>query len=762
MTRFADAERRTGVIGHSLPRLEDEPLLRGQGRFLDDLNLPDQLYMRVLRAPIAHGRIVGIECDAARKSPGVFAVWTGRDVAQLPPIDFRDPAAEALKPYRQPVLAQTHVRYAGEPVAAVFAVDPYLAEDAAALVELEIEPLPALLSEKQSPGEFAAGLSTEAMTLRDSYGDPDAAMRTASGIFELELAIGRHSGVPLETRGALAVYHKAGDVLELFGAAKVPHRTRDNLARLLGRAPASVHLKEGHVGGGFGIRGELYPEDVLVSAAAIRFGRPVKWVEDRREHLVAANHSREQLHCVRAAVDRAGHVTALEDEFFHSQGGYVRTHAARVVELTSSMLTVPYRIPAFRSTAHFRLTNKTPAATYRSPGRYEGAFVRERLFDAIAAKLGIDRVELRRRNLIAASEMPFARGLHALGTDMVLDSGDYCGLLDKALAAFGWEDAETSVRRRRASGEAAGVGLACFVEKTGLGPKDAVRISLDAGGRIELVTGGASLGQGYETVMAQICADALGVDYRDITVVHGQTDRIADGVGAHASRATVMTGSAAHDGACRLRSMMIESAAGLLQARPAALTIRDGQIGRIDTTAGPSVTLAELARHAGALTAEGIHRSDHMTYPYGVHLAQVRVDRETGAVTVERYMVAYDIGRAVNPMMIAGQIAGGFAQGLGGALFEEFLYSPDGQPLSVTFADYLMPTACEIVDPEILLTEDAPSPLNPLGLKGSGEAGVTAVGAALASAIDDAIGIPLAITRLPVTPQRLLSLLNHR
>src|SRR5579863_773140 len=316
MTKFPDAERRTTVIGRSLPRLEDEPLLRGQGRFLDDINLPRQLHMRIVRAEIAHGRIRAIDVEAASRMAGVFAVWTGKDVKDLPPIDFRDPAAEALKPYRQPVLAQDHVRYAGEPVAAVFASNPYIAEDAAAVVAVEIESLPVVLSAKAAPGKFAEGLSTEAMVLRDRYGDPDAAMNRAEHVVELEVAIGRHSGIPLETRGALASYDSPGDVVELFGAAKVPHRTRDNLARILGRAPESVHLKEGHVGGGFGIRGELYPEDVLVSAAAIRFGVPVKWVEDRREHFLAANHSREQVHRVRAAIDSNGFVSALEDEFF--------------------------------------------------------------------------------------------------------------------------------------------------------------------------------------------------------------------------------------------------------------------------------------------------------------------------------------------------------------------------------------------------------------------------------------------------------------
>jgi len=476
---------------------------------------------------------------------------------------------------------------------------------------------------------------------------------------------------------------------------------------------------------------------------------------------MAANHSREQLHRVRAAVDAEGRVLGLDDVFFHSQGGYIRTHGVRVPDLTSSMVPGPYRIPAYRSAAHFRLTNKTPAATYRAPGRYEGTFVRERLMDSIAAKLDLDRIEVRRRNLIPAGEMPYSRGLTALGTDVVYDSGDFAKLMDRALETFGWEKAQAELARRRKDGEAVGVGLGVFVEKTGLGPKDTVRISVDEAGRIELVTGGASLGQGFETVMAQLCAEGLGVGYGDITVIHGQTNRIADGIGAHASRATVITGSASYEAGRNLRTKLLEAAGELLQAPADALTIGNGEIVRRDRETGPSVTLAEIARRQGGLSADGTFRTDHMTYPYGAHIAQVRVDRETGHVAVERFLVAYDIGRAVNPMMIEGQIVGGFAQGLGGALYEEFLYDANGAPLSVTFADYLMPTACEAAKVDVLILEDAPSPLNPLGLKGAGEAGVTASGATIASAIDDAIGIPGAITSLPVTPVRLLQLLKR-
>jgi carbon-monoxide dehydrogenase large subunit len=761
--RKPDAKRSGSILGRSVPRLEDAPLLVGRGRFVDDIKFPDQLHMRVVRSQHAHGDIVAIDTDAARAMPGVVAVWTGEDLRDLPPIDFRDPAPKELQPYRQPALAQRRVRYVGEPVAAVFSEHAYIAEDAAGLIGVEIDELPALLDASGEPREFAPGLSTEPVALKSGYGDIDGAFAAAAHTFELELSIGRHSGTPLETRGALARYDRARDVLELYGAAKVPHRTRDNLARILGRAPASVHLKEGHTGGGFGIRGELYPEDVLVSVAALKFGRPVKWVEDRREHLMAANHSREQLHRVRAAVDQEGHVLALEDVFFHSQGAYIRTHGVRVPGLTSSMVPGPYRVPAYRSVAHFRLTNKTPAATYRAPGRFEGSFVRERLMDAIAAKLGIDRIEIRRRNMIGAEEMPFARPMSALGTDLVYDSGDYTDLLDKSLARFGWDAADAECKRRRAHGEAVGLGVSCFVEKTGLGPKDTVRVTVAPSGVVTVITGGASLGQGFETTMAQICAEALGVDYAKITVIHGQTDLIADGIGAHASRATVVTGGATHVASGMVRAKALDIAAELLQTPADALTIVDGNIRRKDRDAGPSITLAEIAAKQGAqgLSCEGTFFTDHMTYPYGVHIAQLRVDRETGEVKIERFLVAYDVGRAVNPMMIEGQIVGGFAQGLGGALYEEFLYADTGAPLSVTFADYLLPTSCDVTRVDVLLTEDAPSPLNPLGLKGAGEAGVTAVGATIASAIDDAIGAPFAVTSLPVTPHALLELLRQ-
>ena len=742
-------------IGRSVPRLEDRPLLTGQGRFAADISFPGQWTMRVVRSPAAHGNIKSIDASAALKLPGVHAVWTHADVAQIPPIPFRLTGLKQLEPYRQLVLAKDVVRYVGEPVAAIFAENAYVAEDAAELVELSIEFLKTTMLATEPPGSYARELTTEPGVLRKAYGDVEAAFRDAHAIISLELSIGRHTGVPLETRGAIARYDAPRDVLELHGAAKVPHWNRDTIAQMLGREKETVQLYEGHVGGGFGIRGEIYPEDVLVCAAALKFKRPIKWIEDRREHLIAANHSREQHHHVRAAIDAQGRILGIDDEFFHDNGAYMRTHAATVPDLAAAMLPGPYRVPAYRATAHIRLTNKTPCGTYRAPGRYESTFVRERLLDAIAAKVGVDKVEIRKRNLISKSAMPYTLGLDTLGTQIVYDSGDYAMLLDTALKAAGWDDLQKQLGERRKNGEKVGAGVAMFVEKSGLGPFDTVRVEIKPDGTIEVITGVASIGQGVETVIAQICADTLGVDYANIRVTHGQTDRIARGMGAFASRVTVMCGEATRLAADKLRTRVLEAAAELMQSRADALDIVNGDIVRAHGP-GPSMPLAELARTLpDGLSAEDTFESTHMVYPYGVHVAAVRVDADTGDVAIERYVIAYYIGKAVNLKLVEGQIAGGLAQGVGGALLEEFRYDENGEPLSVTFADYLMPTAREIPEISILVSEDAPSPLNPLGLKGAGEGGANPVGAAIASAIDDALQRPGLVTQLPVTPQRL-------
>ena len=452
----------------------------------------------------------------------------------------------------------------------------------------------------------------------------------------------------------------------------------------------------------------------------------------------------------------------------------MRTHATRVVHMTAGILPGPYRVPAYRSVGHFRLTNKTPAATYRAPGRYETTFVRERLVDAIAAQAR----HRPHRSAPAQSPSPprkcptrgrSKRSARKSTTTPAIISGCSTSCSPRSAGT----SSTPTCKKRKAAGELVGIGIAMFVEKSGLGPTDGVKISVDTSGTVEVVTGGASIGQGFETVMAQVAADALGVDYQRCRVIHGQTDRIPFGIGAHASRATVMTASATHIAALNVRKKALEVAAELLQAdarrarhrrwrsgapRPQRRAVDQARKNRAKSRAD----LEDARRPRPGLSAEGWFRTEHQVYPYGSHVAVVRVDRETGGVHVERYAIAYDIGRAINPALVEGQIVGGFAQGLGGALFEEFTYNERGDPLAVTFADYLLPAMHETPTPDVLLREDYATPLNPLGIKGAGESGITGVGAAIASAIDDAIGIPGAVTALPVTPQRLKALLGKR
>lgn len=750
--------RNSDAIGQSIKRLEDRPLLTGTGRFLADENRDGQLYMRVVRSPIAFGRIEEIDTDDALDMDGVVAVWTSDDIVDLPQIDFRMTRIEGLEPYRQWCLAKGYVRYVGDPIAVVFATSPYIAEDAADLIFADIDELDPVLRADAEPTDFMPetlpGLDNEAAVVRKSYGDLDGAFVQAAQVVELQVSVGRHTGVPMETRGALAVHDTETGVVTMYGAAKVPHYNRDAIARMLGLSQDQVQLSEGHVGGGFGIRGELYPEDVLVCHAARKLGRPIKWVEDRKEHLLAANHSRDQHYRMRAAVDPEGVIIGLDVEFFTDQGGYIRTHGATVSDLAAALLPGPYRIPAYRVAGRVRLTNKTPAGTYRAPGRYESSFARERLMDCIAARMGLDRFEIRRRNLLPAEAMPHDRGIKALGTDVVYDSGKYHDLLARLEAHVNLPELQRQIAARRQAGEMVGYGIGYFVEKSGLGPEDLVRIHVQGNGAIRIVTGVASIGQGVETALAQICASTLGTDPERMEVIHGQTRLIEQGLGAFATRVTVMSGSATKLAAEALVEQVLDRAAEMTGTPRAELSFAGGEVrGARD---GATLTLGHIAAaNGGEIIAEGRFRSDHMTYPYGIHFAQVRLDPETSGVEVERYVVAFDVGRAINPMLVEGQIVGAVAQGIGGAFLEEFVYDDAGQPLAASFADYLMPTAMEVPEVEVLLREDAPSPINPLGVKGAGEGGITAAGAALASAVEDAMGRTQLVDRLPMTSDRI-------
>ncbi|MQA01633.1 MAG: molybdopterin-dependent oxidoreductase [Streptosporangiales bacterium] len=752
-------------VGQRTPRKEDRRLLTGTATFGSDVQFPRMAHARVVRSLVAHGAITAIDASAARALPGVVDVVTAADVPTglAIPVRLQVPDTD-VSGRLQPVLAATEVRYVGEPVAVVVADDPYVAEDASGLVTVDIDDRDPLVDVDDA---------TEADVVADfglGYGDVDTAFGRAAHVVAMDVAVGRHTAVPMEPRALTVEYQPATDSLSVYGATKVPVFNRQVLAGLLGMDESAIRMHAVDAGGGFGVRGEFYPEDFLVPWLARRLRRAVSWVEDRAEHLVAVNHSRQQRHRVEAAFAADGTILGLRDDVRHDNGAYVRTHGVIVPELTLAMLPGPYRVPAYRGRVRVVLTNKTPCGTYRAPGRYEGTTAREQLFDLAAAELGLDRVELRRRNLLGSDELPHTRAMHTLGTDVVLDGGDYVRLLDRALARvdeLGWRQL---VDAGRAEGRLLGLGLAVFLEKSGLGPYDTADVEITSTGRVRVLSGGTSLGQGIETALAQIAADEFGVPYDAVDVINGDTLLQPYGTGSWASRSTVVAGSAVQRAAREVAVRVRELGARLLEAAPDDVELVDGAV-RVKGVPGSARSLAEVWQaaqpRAGWLAADepaGLaarHRFtvDHMTYPYGAHVCAVEVDPGTGNVQVLRYLVAYEIGRAVNPTLVEGQLRGGVAQGMGGALLEELVYDEQGQPQSTTFMDYLLPTAAEVPAVDLVVCEDAPAATNPLGARGAGEGGVTAAGAAVASAVSDAIGVP-AIGKLPVDPRSVVRLLR--
>ena len=740
------------------------------------MRLPGLLQAAALRSPHPHARIAAIRADAALALPGVVAVVTAADLGSVGRIPVRLGQRSGAGPIAclQPPLATGLVRYVGEPVAFVIASSRYLAEDALELIEVDWEPLPVVTDvnrarEADAPVLHPAAGSNVIERLAVRAGNPDAALAGADRRLRERFAVQRHTGVPMETRGLTAAHDPGTGVLTLWGVAKVPHFNRRVLADLLGHPEHLIHFIELEVGGGFGVRGEFYPEDFVVPWAAMRLGRPVQWVEDRREHLMATNHSRQQYHDVEIGVRRDGTIVALRDRFMVDLGGYIRTHGVVVPELTIALLPGPYRVPHYECEALCVMTNKTPTGTYRGPGRYEGTFVRERLMDRVATELGLDPAEVRRRNFISAGEMPYEVGGGALGQRTVYDCGDYRSAFDQALAAADYEAVRTEQPRARAQGRYLGVGIGCVLEKAGLGPWEYARVEVDGSGRVVVYSGVAAVGQGIETTLAQVVAEELNLAPEDISVVHGDSAQVPFGVGGFASRGAAVALPAALVAARKVRDKIFRVAAGLLEAHAEDLVLENGAV-HVRGLPDKSVALRQLARAAvpgppgmePGLYAAHFFEAPKMTYPYGTHVAVVEVDPATGRVALRKYVVTYDVGRAINPMIVDGQILGGLAQGLGGAIFEELVYDDQGQPLTTTFMDYLVPTAMEMPEATIVkILEETPTPLNPLGVKGVGEGGSSGVGAAIANAVADALApFGVAIRELPLSPGRIVGLLR--
>jgi aerobic carbon-monoxide dehydrogenase large subunit len=765
-------------VGKPLKRREDERLVQGRGAYVADVQRPFTVHMALVRSPHAHARIRAVDLAAARGRPGVVDAVAFADVPALArPIPMRLAEQGQMARYLQRPLASDKVRYVGEPVVAVLAEDRYRAEDALEDVRIEYEPLPALIDARaaaapDAPRLFEAEPTNVVAAYTVACGDAERALREADVVLRQAFDVQRHTAVPMETRGALAEWDAGRGVLSLWGMTKVVHINRRILAEHAGLPEHRVHLLSTDVGGAFGVRGEIYPEDILVALLAMRTGRPVRWIEDRREHLQAANHSREQHHEIAVGLRRDGSIVAVHDRFWNDMGAYVRTHGATAPNNTAAYIPGPYRIPHYRADVTCVVTNKTPAGTYRAPGRFEAAFVRERAVDMAARALRLDPAEIRRRNFIPADSMPYDLGTVTHGSGVVYDSGDFPRLFAWALDRVGYAALRDEQARARRAGHHVGIGLAYVVEKSGLGPWESARVSVDATGAVVVHTGITSVGQGVETVFAQICADVLGVRYEEVTVRHGDTDALPDSVGTYGSRGTVLGGHAVLGAAERVRDKIVAVAARELEAHPADLELAAGGV-RVRGVPDRVLTLREVARAAGAgralaagaepgLEALEYYAQSTMTYGHGVHVAMVEVDADTGVVRILRYAVVHDIGRAINPMLVEAQILGGLAQGLGAALHEELAYDEAGQLTAGTLMEYHLPAAADLPPVEVWVREEDRSPTNRLGVKGAGEDGIVAAGAALANAVADALApLGVEITALPLRPSRLRALITQ-
>jgi carbon-monoxide dehydrogenase large subunit len=765
-------------IGAPVRRREDFRLLTGRATFTDDIKLPQMLHAALLRSPHAHARLLSIDAGRAQAVPGVVAVFTFQDITPIAkPIPMRLYRLPGLERFLQYPLARDKVRYVGEAVAVVVADSRYLAEDALELIEVTYEPLPAVVEMDDALCDQVL-VHTEAGTnLGARYtvdvGDIEAAFRMADYTRKETLRAHRHTGNPLETRGLVASYDAGRGELTVWGPTKVPHINRGILGALLDMPESQIHFIEPDVGGGFGIRGEFYPEDVLIPFVAMKLGRPVKWIEDRAEHLKTANHSREVTCEMEIAARRDGTILGLRAHISGNMGAYIRTHGGLVPASTAAVLTGPYRVPALQCTVSCVITNKMGMGTFRAPGRYLSCFFRERLLDMVAADLQIDPVELRQRNFIQSADMPYTVGKTRIDAPpIVLDSGNYPMGLQRALTQVDYTQLE-SLQGVYRDGKYHGIGIGCFVENTGQGPFEGARVVIEGTGDVAVYLGITSLGQGHETTMAQICADSLGVPIEGITVFHGSTDLMPFGIGTFGSRATVTAGSAIYLACQKLRAKIAALAGRELGIDPDQLDFRHGHVYRMGAGDTPLLGLNDLARLAGpagphhleepGLEATAYFKTEQLTYSYGTHVAHVTVDPATGKIEVRRYVVVEDIGRCINPLIVHGQTVGAAVQGIGATTLEELVYSDNGQLLSGTLMDYLLPTSLDAPPIEAITLEEEPSPLNPLGVKGAGEGGIVATGAALANAVSRALApLGIQITELPLSPNKLRALIRDR
>ena len=770
-----------GFVGASLKRIEDEALLTGRGRYVDDLDMPGLLEAAFVRSPHPHARIVSIDATAARALPGVRAVFSHEDLAavltsNVIPSDHRTwDFPDTAQPL---MLAEDESCHVGEPIAIVIADSRYTAEDAAAMVEIEYEPLPSVSDcrEALSPGAptvHRAAPDNVVKEIRTEYGDCDAAFAAAPHVFSVSLKQHRGGAHSIEPRGLVARPEPGTDQMTVWISTQAPHRVRNQLVELLGSDEHRVRVIVPDVGGGFGGKNILYADEAATVAAARLLGEPVKWIEDRREHFLASIQERDQYWDLEVATDGEGRLLGVRGRVIHDQGA--RTLLALHVPHNSSIAVPgPYLLPSYRIDVIVAETNKVGTIPVRGAGYPEGAFAMERLLDAVARGLGLDRAEVRRRNLVPGDRIPYELPMKTReGTPIVYESGDFPEVQRRAMEAADYDGFTARQAQARATGRYIGLGIANMTKVTGRGPFETALVRIGRSGRVMLHTGAIAMGQGTGTTLAQICAGPLGIDPEDVTVVAGDTAGVPNGIGGFGSRQTVTAGGSTQAAALALREKAIKAASHQLEAAEEDLELAGGAV-RVRGIPELSVTLKDLARAlsgmkgysrpkgmAPSLEATADFLPHDVTYGFATHVVEAEVDPGTGGVRILRYVIANDSGRIVNPMLADGQLQGGAAHGIGNALFEWMGYDEHGQPVVTTLADYLLPTATEVPNFEIIHCE-YPSTLNPMGVKGIGEAGTIPAAAAVVAAVEDALGpFSVRIGEAPIAPARLVELMEE-
>ena len=770
-------------FGAAVRRREDPRFLRGEGRFIDDVTLPGLLHAAFLRSPHAHATLTRVRTDAARTMPGVVAVFTHADLARwmkpLPLFGAPPPGLAAavkfdIRQAPQYALAKERVRYVGEIVAMVVADDRGRAEDAVEAIEVEYAALPAA-ADMLSAAEAGAPLvhpewgTNVAVAFRHAIGNADRALASADVVIEETFRIQRYVGMPLEGRGVVAAWDRRDGALTTWNSTQVSHFVQQGLVTALELPPHRVRVIAPDVGGGFGTKASGYAEDALIPIAARVLGRPVKWIEDRREHMMAAAHARHQTHTIRLGARRDGTIIGLADRISLDLGAY-NVWGIVLPYNTVAHLIGPHRIRDMSVEVKAVVTNKTPNAPYRGAGRPETVFAMDRAVDCLARALRLDPADVRRKNYIRPDEMPFDFGMpYRDGNPLVYDSGDFPAALESALSAVEYDRVRKEQDGLRARGVWRGVGISGYVEGTAIGPFESARVVLDAAGRVQVMTGAVCSGQGHETAFAQVAADTLGVPLDWVTVTGGDTATVPFGIGTFASRSGVTAGNSIVDAARQIRTKVLAAAGALLEASPEDLEIEDG---RVFVRGAPqsAVDFARIVQAAiptfakpGVVTpdfdATAYHHVPTVTFASAVHAAVVDVDRDTGAVKLVRYVVVHDCGKVLNPIIVDGQVHGGVAQGVGGALFEDMAYDAEGQLLAGSLMDYAVPVASDLPSIETVHLE-YPSPRNPLGMKGLGEGGAISPPAAIANAIDDALApLGVRLTETPALPWRVRGLI---